>query len=60
MKKFLMLLIKFIFSLNDEGNSTNNDLATNAKKLDLIIDDSKEIEELKQISQFSKSNINRI
>merc|ERR1712078_563783 len=41
---------KIYLILNDENNNKNHDLASNAGKLETIIAESKEIEELKQIS----------
>ena len=49
-EKIFDVINKIYLILNDENNNKNNDLASNAAKLETIIEESKEIEELKQIS----------
>ena len=49
-EKIFDVINKIYFLLSDENNTTNNDLASNASKLETIVDDSKDIIELKQIS----------
>ena len=49
-EKIFDVINKIYFLLSDDSNSANSDLASNANKLDAIIEDSKEILELKQIS----------
>ena len=49
-EKIFDVINKIYLILNDENNNKNNDLASNAIKLETIIEESKEIEELKQIS----------
>ena len=49
-EKIFDVINKIYFLLSDDSNSVNSDLASNANKLEAIIEDSKEILELKQIS----------
>ena len=49
-EKIFDVINKIYILLSDDNNTANNDLASNASKLDSIVDDSKEIIELKQIS----------
>ncbi len=49
-EKIFEVINKIHILLSDEGNSSYNELASSANKLETIIDDSKEIIELKQIN----------
>ncbi len=49
-EKIFNVINNIYFLLNDENNSLNNDLSSNAAKLDIIIDKEGKIEELKQIN----------
>ena len=49
-EKIFDVINKIYILLSDDNNTINNNLASNASKLDSIVDDSKEIIELKQIS----------
>ncbi len=49
-EKIFNVINNIYFLLNDENNSLNNDLSSNAAKLDSIIDKEDKIEELKQIN----------
>ena len=50
-EKIFDVINKIYFLLSDDSNTTNNDLASNASKLETIINDSKDIIELKQICE---------
>ena len=50
-EKIFDVINKIDFLLSDDSNTTNNDLASNASKLETIINDSKDITELKQICE---------
>ena len=50
-EKIFDVINKIYFLLSDDSNTTNNDLASNASKLETIINDSKDITELKQICE---------